>query len=150
MCMVIHLSTTSELDLSAFDDPESAWSFKKIAEIVPTDGHLLSCHPNKWHVSRYGGCSCNFRQAPHDWYKPAELSFGPREEWWTEDEENNVATAAVYDVIQRLVSSGAQVDCVQIWDGAEEPVPVFDVSLAEVPREDFRFGRGICYRFTAT
>jgi len=103
----------------------------------------MLAYPRQWYLqSRYGGCSCHFRHVIyHEGSGPA---FGVPEDWCSEDEDNIEDTAAVYDLLCRLVAEGHRVDLVDFWngewsgDGAMEEVTV-TVRLSEVPREAFRF-----------
>lgn len=150
MCMLIHLSTTSDLDLTQFDDPELPLRFERITELNELEGHLVSSYPHKWHLTRWGGCSCHFRTAAEVFdtrgtFLREELFQAPND-WCPEDPDDIDGTQRVYGVIRRLLESGADVDCVQVWN-EHDLVCHLHVSLAEVPKVHFSFAKGYCYHF---
>lgn len=79
-----------------------------------------------------------------DYQEGSEPAFGVPEDWCHEADANIEDTAAVYDLLCRLVAEGHRVDLVDFWNGewsgdeSMEEVTV-TVKLSEVPREAFRF-----------
>jgi hypothetical protein len=140
MCYVIYLSTTSDEDFRAL--AETQFSLYR-AEDAPD----VLYHPHRWYLEcQYGGCSCHFRHL----HESAEMCFGPPEDCPPEDDDDIEATAAVYDLIKRLVQSGHGVDLVDTWsDELRSPTPTLEVSLSKVARESFRFFHGYHFAFIA-
>lgn len=141
MCYSVFISTTSAEDFSLL--PTSLYRF----EIPDNDSDAeplgVLKHPHKWYLaSRYGGCSCHYRHESADNTSETGPSqtFGPPEDWCPEDAEYVESTAAVYDVFQRVIAEGNQLDALDIWNGADVGiVRAINVSLARTPRESFRF-----------
>ncbi|MCU0913762.1 MAG: hypothetical protein MUC88_04255 [Planctomycetes bacterium] len=131
MCYELYLSTSGSEDLVEYDSelvhferPERLDD--KIA------GTLLN--PVKWYIGSKSGCSCTFRHLAG-----GELSFDEPQDWFPEDEDNLKATAELYRVIAALVQGGNEVDCLDVWSGAEPaPVATMAVSLSVVSEKAFR------------
>jgi len=73
---------------------------------------VMQCE-HKWFVGSSSGCSCSFRHL-----MSPELGFCAPEDWYPEDDNDFAATKAFVAVVQSLVESGHQVDCVDAWYGA--------------------------------
>jgi len=145
MCYVTLLSTTSEDDLAR--NNSGLVTFSRVLPGVPEEKYLR--YHSKWYIGSKAGCSCDFR---HLVASSVPLGFGEPEGWFPEDRENIEATKQVISVIRKLVSAGAEVDCVDAWaHGKEEAEPLagdLEVDLAEVSDARFRFFEA--YRFTFT
>lgn len=130
MCYITVLSTTSDEDLSALNNP--AFSLTRVESSEELTNWLE--YPHKWDLTgRYGGCACHFR----NWMRENPPEFAPPEDWFPEDQEDIKATQAFYALISRLVSEGHKVDSITAWQGDAEPRP-FEVSISAVPPEPFR------------
>lgn len=103
------------------------------------EGATLLAYAHKWYLEcRYGGCSCHFRHAQD----PREPHFAGPSSDEDEDEDEDVieSTAAFYDLVTRIVGEGHRLDIVDVWsDTPSERVKNLEVSLAQTPRETFRF-----------
>lgn len=138
------------MDLSRFDDEALNLWFRRITEPLEHEGHFVSIHPHKWFLTHWGGCSCHFRQSVEVYgtdgiYQNTRI-FRPQVDWSPEDPDDVAATYRVYEVIQLLLTSGAEVDCVQVWNEFDL-ICHMDVSLSEVPKEHFSFAEDYCYHF---
>lgn len=149
MCYVVHLSTTSDADLSQFDDEELALRFEAVPHGQNFEGSASCSYPHRWFLTRFGGCSCHFCFAYLNAESPEEF-FAPHEDWMPQDDPDDIlGMFAVYDVIEGLLLGGHAVDCVQIWESCETPDTPrpFEIRLQDVPRERFRFAADVVYRF---
>ena len=143
MCYIIHLSTTSEEDLSKL--PTDNYFIAR-ADKGKDAAHLTHlAHPQKWFLMcGYGGCSCHFRH--WDVQSDEDRNFSAPEDWYPEDAEDIEDTAAVYDLLARLLAEGHRVDLLDSWNGDDlDQIKTLEVSLARTPRSAFRFFSG--YRF---
>lgn len=135
MCYEIYLSTTSPDDLSNL--PCELYHFMPLTQDdLPVIVNLLD-NPVRWFLEcQYGGCSCHFRHLND----VGEMYFAPPEDWYPEDEDNIVATSAVYDVLVGILTDGHKVDLIDAWSNTSlEAITALDVSLSEVDRDSFRF-----------
>ena len=136
MCHTVFISTTSDEDFSEIESDD----FGICQPRDETDGEALQllAYPHRWYLeSQYGGCSCHFRHAL------AGAGFAPVEDWCPEDTDDIEATGHFYDLLQRVLAEGHQLDVVDLWNGAaEEEVRTIDVELSTVPRDHFRFLNG--------
>ena len=137
MCNMVFVSTDSPEDLAAIVSPN--FEFSLLSEVEDLKLTCVLEHPNRWFVTgRYGGCSCHLRHLIDD----PRVDFGFHEpfDWCPEDPEDVEDTAAIYDVFRRLVTNGANVDVVDLWNSeVAEPVETVTVSLAEIDRGKFLF-----------
>ena len=144
MCYTVYVSTTSNeaLDL----EPCPLYRFEHLTDGDDPAIYGLLAYPSRWYLSgQWGGCSCHFRHAGQGW----DLGFSPPADWCPEDEDDIAATGAVYDLLRRLVDGGESVDSIDVWSGTEPwQVETMGVSLAEVPRESFRFMEGRRFVFS--
>ncbi|MCX5892705.1 MAG: hypothetical protein NTW80_06995 [Deltaproteobacteria bacterium] len=68
-----------------------------------------------------------------------ELGFGEPVDWFPEEEDELRATTELYRVIDRLVSQGNLVDCLDIWMGAAQcDLKEMVVDLKAVSEHAFR------------
>ena len=144
MCYVTLLSTTSANDLAAHNSKLVTYS--RALPGVPEEKYLR--HANKWYLGSKSGCSCDFR---HLYVGSVSLGFGEPEEWYPENPEDIEATRQVISLIRKLVSAGAEVECVDAWaHGQDEAEPLAgdqEVNLAEVGDAQFRFFEGHRFAF---
>ena len=140
MCHIIHVSTSSQKDLTQL--PTELYQFVDVDR--ENDGPTLNllAHPNKFLLlCRYGGCSCHYR---HSGALGTEPWFGPPEDWNPEDEDDIESTRAVYEVFKRIVDEGHKLDVLCTWNSENlENVRSMDVSLSDVLPEVFRFFEGV-------
>lgn len=135
MCYSIYLSTTSQEDLSSL--PSTLYRFLPLTEEDDPDILRLLDYPVQWYLQcRYGGCSCYFRHLGAG----SDMNFAPPEDWFPEDLDDLEATQAVYEVLVRILAEGHRVDLVDAWTDAQpETITLLDVSVSEVPQDNFRF-----------
>ncbi len=142
MCYAIYVSTTSREDFGEL--PSKLYQF---LQITPEDDPIYCVleHPNLWRVAcPHGGCSCHFR---HLACGGSDQYFGPPQDWHPEDAADIEATGAFYEVIERLITEGHNVDLVDWWnDTPSEEISTLDVSLGEVSQEEFRFFENCRFR----
>ena len=133
MCYLVYISTDFDGDLSRHNS--GLLSFEKdISEGDPDIIDLL-LHKNSWYVGSKAGCSCTFRHL-----HSIELGFGEPVEWYAEDPDEIDATKLFYDVMINLISSGNQVDCIEIWTGTKkDQIKRLKVNLASISKKTFRF-----------
>jgi hypothetical protein len=131
MCYSLYLSTSSREDLTRWNS--ELLSFQRLSGDEPEAVSLLR-HQEKWYVGSKSGCSCTFRHL-----LSVELGFGEPVDWYPEDDNDVRATAELYRVIRRLITQGYQVDCVDLWSGAQKSdITKIAVSLEAVPERAFR------------
>lgn len=143
MCYSVYLSTTSNANLLEWGN--ELCKFEK--EILPDDQEIVDLlqHPNKWFITRYGGCSCHFR---HFMNYPDFEAFGVPEEWREEDADDIESSAATYDLFMKLLDSESELDVVSVWtDCTAEEVTNLEVRLADIPRDSFRFVENVMFSF---
>ncbi len=142
MCYAVFLSTTSSEDLSTL--PTDQFRFEAPDSKEDDNALRLLRYPHKWYLAcRYGGCSCHYRHLSSD---PAssEPWFDPPEDWLPEDGDDVESTMALYDELTRIVNEGHRVDVLDSWNcEGLESVHDLSVSVAEVPRECFRFFQNV-------
>lgn len=131
MCYFLYLSTSSRKDLTRWDS--ELLSFRRFTGDEPDTVGLLR-YPEKWYVGSKSGCSCTFRHL-----LSVELGFSEPVDWYPEDEDKVRATAELYRVIDRLLAQGHQVDCLDVWTGAQKgDIKELVVNLQEVSESAFR------------
>ena len=60
--------------------------------------------------------------------------------WYAEDPDEIDATRLFYDVIMDLISTGNQVDCIELWtETKKDQIKRLEVDLASISRKAFRF-----------
>ena len=133
MCHMVYISTSSDEDLAKIGS-----RYFSIRAVDPDEGPDVDEaleYPSRWYISgRWGGCSCHLR------YFPDALGFHDGLDWWPEEPNAVEDTAAIYDMLQRLVAEGNKVDVVDLWnDEAYDGFESITVSLSEVTREKFLF-----------
>jgi hypothetical protein len=137
------LSTNSETDLAAHNT--DLVKFSKTLPGVPEEKYLA--HQFKWFIGSKSGCSCEFR---HLYVTSVEFGFGEPEDWFPEEASDIEATKQIATTIRALVSSGAEVDCVDAWMHAQQDAAQLAgdvvVNLSEVSDASFRFFE--MHRFT--
>jgi hypothetical protein len=135
MCYDVYLSTNSPENLSNHNNELVKFTKVIQAQNEPVTKHIS--HSYKWYVGSKSDCSCTFRHLCS-----IELGFGEPVDWCEEDDDEINATISLYEVINSLVKSGHQVDCIDIWQG-ENPenfknIKTMEVSLRKVPLLSFR------------
>ncbi len=130
MCYSLYLSTSSREDLTKYNS--ELLRFKQ-PESPDEKWTSLLRQEHKWFVGSKSECSCTFRHLC-----ATELSFMEPQDWCPEDAENIQATAELYRVIQGLLASGEQVDCLDVWYGAKSnDVKEMKVALSTVSEKQF-------------
>ena len=143
MCYSLYLSTNSPEDLSRYNS--ELLRFKRL-DPAENAGLSILRHRQKWYVGSKSECSCTFRHL-----HSVELGFGEPVAWYPEDADELSATAALYRVIARLVSAGHQVDCLDIWAGANlQAIPEQVVDLDAVSETSFRLFENYHFVFART
>jgi hypothetical protein len=131
MCYLLYVSTTSDEDLSKYNNDlvrfEKDELDNRVVELLRYD--------YKWYVGSKSGCSCSFRHL-----LSVELGFSEPVDWYEEDEDDISATLYFINTIKGLIDKGSQFDCVDAWTGVEkEQILEKKVNLNEVTSEQFRF-----------
>ncbi len=68
-----------------------------------------------------------------------ELGFSEPVDWYEEEQDELDATRELYSTLINLLSSGYQVDLVDLWQGAQpKDIIILEVSLDEVSETAFR------------
>jgi hypothetical protein len=111
MCYSLYLSTSSSEDLTRYNS--ELLKFQRLDK-AENAGLIILRNRQRWYVGSKSECSCALRHLPS-----VELGFGEPVAWYPEDADDLKATAELYRVIARLVSEGHQVDCLDIWEGAD-------------------------------
>lgn len=131
MCYALLLSTTSGDDLSQFNS--EALRFDGAIPDRLSPNHLL--YPNHWYIGSRTGCSCSFRHL-----SGPEFEFGIPENWFPEDKSDIEATLLFIRMIRSLITKGARVDCIDVWEGnAGEDLSLVAVNLSQIHDNEFRF-----------
>lgn len=133
MCYVLLLSTSSDQDLTFFNN-----ELERFSRELPTIDEAESLkYRFKWYVGSQSGCSCTFRHL-----SSTELGFGVPVDWYPEEPEEISATIQVIRIIRDLVGQGESVDCIDAWERHERG-PVLgaevQVDLSGIKNEEFRF-----------
>jgi hypothetical protein len=136
MCYMTVLSTSCETDLTVNNN--EFVKFSKSLPGVPEEKYLA--HAFKWFIGSKSGCSCELR---HLYVSSVELGFGEPEEWFPEEPGDINATKQIAATIRALVSSGAEVDCVDAWAHEQKEAAALagdiTVCLSDVSDTKFRF-----------
>lgn len=141
MCYSLYLSTNSSADLTRYNS--ELLKFKRLDAAEPAALIILR-HRQRWYVGSKSGCSCALRHLPS-----VELGFGEPVAWYPEDADELRATAELYRVIARLVSAGHQVDCLDLWAGADlQAISEQVVDLEAVSESAFRLFENYHFVFT--
>ncbi len=147
MCYILYLSTDSEEDLSLL--PHDHYMISRLPVDWEEDSDAIAClgYPNKWLMDgQYGGCSCHFRHLGEE----SMMRFGPPEDWCPEDADDVGATIGAFQLFSRLTGEGHGVDVVDVWSGKpREKVHELEISVGEMPDEDFRFFENYKFNFVA-
>jgi hypothetical protein len=131
MCYALLLSTTSTEDLAKFNT--GSLRFETAIPARLSADKLL--YPNKWYVGSRTGCSCSFRHLAGP-----EFDFGVPQDWFPEEQLDIEATLQFVSVVRSLLSNGARVDCIDLWEGHDaEAIPWVSVNLGLITDEEFRF-----------
>ena len=132
MCYVVLLGTDADDDLSQHDAGDVRFTRSSPDEF----GDGLLQLPHHW-VINVGTCGCGFR---HLASPSVDFGFSEPVDWWPESDEDLTATKQVIRVIRALVTGGALVECVDLWNGsiAENPTTL-EVHLGTVPDATLRF-----------
>jgi hypothetical protein len=131
MCYSVYLSTDSSEDLTRYNS--ELINFRRLASLERAGLNILR-NRQIWYVGSKSECSCTFRHL-----HSVELGFGEPVAWYPEGEDELKATAALHRVIARLVSEGHQVDCLDIWEGADlQAISEKVVNLDAVSEKAFR------------
>jgi hypothetical protein len=140
VCYSIYLSTDSNRDLSGENSDLIRFKREKIYEPI----HTLLEHEYRWYVGSKSGCSCTFRHL-----HSTELGFSEPVDWYPEDEDEIAATLSFIEIVRSLVDQGHQLDCVDLWYGAEvDGIKEMKVDLKNVADEQFRFYENHHFIFT--
>jgi hypothetical protein len=132
VCYLLHLSTSSEEDLSARSDELIQYA-KPIGMDDLVTARLL--HSHKWFVAAPSSCSCGLRHLMQ-----VEFGFSKPVDWYPEDEENIKATLRFVRTIRKLREAGHSVDCIDAWvDSTGEGLIQMKVRLAALTDDEFRF-----------
>ena len=131
MCYELYLSTSSTEDLSRYN---SEWiSFESPDHLDDRYTGILE-NERKWYVGSKSGCSCTFRHLAG-----GDLGFDEPQDWLPEEQDELQATAELYRVIASLVQGGHEVDCLDLWPGADPArIKTMSVSLSGVAEKAFR------------
>ena len=131
MCYSLYLSTNYSADLTRYNS--ELLKFKRLdAAANDRINHLR--HGQRWYVGSKSECSCTFRHLPS-----VELGFAEPVAWYPEGAAELRATAELYRLIARLVAAGHQVDCLDIWEGADlQAISEQVVNLEAVSETAFR------------
>lgn len=144
MCYLIHLSTTSDRDLSLLNNRLIQFS----PELPGFPEEKFLRFPVKWYLAR-DGCSCGFR---HLGDLSDDLNFEEPVGWFREGRDAIEATKQVAEIIRGLLNEGAQVDCVDFWNDGASATPKLHremaVNLSQVPNACFRFFENTRMEFT--
>ena len=133
MCYALYLSTDSQKDLTKQNS--DLVRFEPISNDDENHFTMLLKNCNKWYVGSKSGCSCTFRHL-----KSIELGFGEPEDWYREDQDEIDATKELFHLIEQIIFSEDQVDCISIWEGSDpEDVVKMDVQLSLLSDVSFRF-----------
>jgi hypothetical protein len=135
MCYYLYISTDSSENLSIYNT-----EFVKFEKLSDTNNNLCTAlldHTNKWYVdSEAKRCGCSFR---HLYIGAIELGFSKPVDWYKEDAEHIQATNELYSVLLNLLTSGFQVDLIDIWQGAQpEDIVTIEVSFDKISEKAFR------------
>ena len=143
MCYALYLSTDSLEDLTRCNS--ELIKFKRLDE---AENEYLNNFSNlqRWYVGSKSECSCTFRHL-----LSVELGFDEPVDWYPEDEDELRATVELYRVIARLVSEGHQVDCLDLWAGADlQALSEQVVNLETVSEQAFRLFENYHFVFART
>ena len=133
MCYALYLSTDNQKDLTKHNS--DLVRFEPILNDDENHFTMLLKNRNKWYVGSKSGCSCTFRHL-----KSIELGFGEPEDWYREDQDEIDATKELFHLIEQIIFSEDQVDCISIWEGSDpEDVVKMDVQLSLLSEVSFRF-----------
>jgi hypothetical protein len=140
VCYSIYLSTDSNRDLSGENSDLLRFKSERIDEPI----QKLLQYEYQWYVGSQSGCSCTFRHL-----HSTELGFSEPVDWYPEDEDEIAATLSFIEIVRRLVDQGHQLDCVDLWYGAEvDDVKEMKVDLKNITDEQFRFFENHYFIFT--
>jgi hypothetical protein len=144
MCYILLLSTTSEEDLTKYNN-----EFVRFTRDLPviTDTEKLK-YKNRWYIGSRTGCSCAFRHL-----YSIELGFHEPVEWYEEEPDDIEATLQLIRLIRSLVEKGEGVDCMDTWEHQDtDPISEveLEVDLAKVSNAAFRFFENHHFLFKQT
>ena len=132
MCYSVYISTDSVEDLTARSS--ELVRFEKVTELSIDPCARLLDFSQRWYVGSKSGCSCTFRHL-----STSDLGFSEPVDWYPEEEPALAATHELYSILSSLLSSGYNVDLVDLWETMEpENVTTLDVSLDSVSTAAFR------------
>lgn len=142
MCYVLFLSTTSDEDLTVYNNDLVRFSsgFSGETEVAQLQ------HGYRWYIGSKSRCSCSFRHL-----HSIELGFGEPVDWYEEDQDDIEATLHVIRLIRSLVVRGHGVDCIDVWTGADrfaDRARELEVDLSVVADAEFRFFENHYFSFT--
>ena len=132
MCYSVYLSTNSKSDLSQRNS--DLVRFERLTACNSDPCTVLLEHEKRWYIGSRSGCSCSFRHL-----SSTELGFSDPVHWYDEDKEDIEATKELYSTLSDLISSGHQVDLLDVWHGTEtDDIVTITVSLNEITGTSFR------------
>lgn len=132
MCYSVYISTDSDDDLSLRNSELLRFERLAVGGGIPYE--TLLGFANKWYVGSKSHCSCTFRHL-----HSVDLGFSAPVDWYPEEEPEIAATSLMYAVLAGLLSGGALVDLIDVWEGAQiDHIITLDVSLSAVPAAAFR------------
>jgi hypothetical protein len=132
VCYSLYISTDSPEDLSGRNS--ELIRFEKITDSNGNPCVTLLDFPNQWYIGSISGCSCEFRHLVD-----TALGFSDPVDWYEEQQEDLDATAQLYSILADILSAGAYVDIIDVWQGARpEDIRVLEVSFADVSKSAFR------------
>jgi len=132
MCYSVYISTDSSEDLTKQNS--DLVRFEKITDTNDNPCVRLLDFPNRWYIGSKSGCSCTFRHL-----LSIELGFSEPVDWYKEERDEINATRELYSTLDALLSSGHQVDILDMWQGIRpQNIVVVDVSLNVVGKKSFR------------
>jgi hypothetical protein len=135
MCNFLYLSTTSDLDLTLYNQLD-VLNFERMDKSQNQRLTDVLLYENVWYVSnRPGDCSCGFR---HMMSNMSEFGFFSPMDWYKEDEDEILATKLLYKVLYGLLESGHKADILDDYhELPKETLPLLEVNLKEIGEDRF-------------
>lgn len=144
MCYVLLLSTTSDDDLTIYNN-----ALVHFSRALPQCAAVSELkYKNMWYIGSKSGCSCAFRHL-----YSVELGFGKPVDWYKEEPDEIEATLQVIRLVRALLAKGHNVDCIDIWEHHEMspgPKGKLNVNLSSIKDSEFRFFENHHFTFINT